>query len=173
MIRARHRACGAYVYSLSFMQVGWPFSVHFACSARVTPLHTLKTITITITMSCDFGPIPAPTSPVQEYWERKFKTPSSNVSPAIPLSPQVGRGIEEQLKKALNDLKKKQAASEKDADGSPGLEDSKTIDPVPQRKGSLASSTGYTAPSSTGLLKRRSLAGGSAASQPSSRRPSR
>jgi hypothetical protein len=124
-------------------------------------------------MSVDFGPIPAPTSPVQEYWERRFKTPSSNVSPAIPLSPQVERGIEEQLKKALNELAKKQDAGANDAPASPGLEDSKTLDAVPLRKGSVASSTGYTAPSSTGLLKRRSLIGSGAASEVSSRRPSR
>ena len=139
--------------------------------ARVTPRCIL------VKMSVDFGPIPMPTSPIQEYFERKYSRVSSeNVSPAIPKSPPpVNCGIEEQLTKALNELARKQAAEAQKSDASPGSprpDDGTPLNVLPQHRGSLAASTGYTALCSDRNLKRRSLAGGSAGSQSSSRRSS-
>jgi hypothetical protein len=114
-----------------------------------------------------------PISPIQEYFERKFKAASENSSPAIPVSPQVERGIEEQLTRALKELAKKQAASAQQANITSGSDDGTALNVLPQRRGSLAASTGYTAPSTSGQLKRRSLGGGNIASQIPSRWPSR
>ena len=114
-----------------------------------------------------------PTSPIQEYFERKFKAASEGSSPAIPVSPKIERGIQEQLTKALNELAKKQAASSRQANVTSGSDDGTTLSALPQRRGSLAASTGYTAPSTSGHLKRRSLGGSNITSQVSSRRPSR
>lgn len=114
-----------------------------------------------------------PTSPIQEYFERKFKAASENSSPAIPVSPHIEHGIEEQLTKALNELAKKQAASTQQANATSNSDNGTPLNALPQRRGSLAASTGYTAPSTSGHLKRRSLVGSNIASQTSSRRPSR
>ena len=117
-------------------------------------------------MSCDFGPIPMPTSPIQEYFERRLKAsrPSSeNVTPAIPVSPQspqVERGIEEQLTRALAKLAKEQVASNEAATRDIDSNDGTPLDSLPPRRGSLAASTGYTASPTLGRLKRRSLVGG-------------
>ena len=109
-----------------------------------------------------------PTSPIQEYFERKIKAASENSSPAIPVSPQIERRIEEQLTKALNELAKKQAASAQKASATTGSDGGMPLNALPQRRGSLAASTGYTAPSVSGSLKRRSLGGSNMAPELSS-----
>lgn len=138
--------------------------------ARVT---LYKSCNLFVKMSVDFGPIPMPTSPIQEYFERKYKTASQSSSPAIPVSPQIERGIEEQLTNALNELAKTQAASAQQANTTSGSDDGTPLNALPQRRGSLAASTGYTAPSTAGRLKRRSLVSSGSESQGNSRRPSR
>lgn len=132
-------------------------------------------------MSVDFGPIPLPQSPLQDYFERKYRATSENVSPApsavtSPLTE--SNSIQEQLTKALTELAKQQAAdvavrSKDHVVDSEVRPSSQLQDGSMQRRGSSATSTGYTALSAFGLLKRRSMAASEQTTAASSRRTSR
>lgn len=118
-------------------------------------------------MSCDFGPIPAPQSPIQDYFERMYRT-SSNISPAAPVTSPAGEhgSIAEQLSKALADLKKKQDDESTSTSAEIGFDE--------ERRGSSATSTGYAAMQAiTGLFQRRTLPGSDESGEKLDRRPSR
>lgn len=126
----------------------------------------------TFKMSCDFGPIPAPQSPIQDYFERKYRTTSSNVSPPAPVTSPVNEhsSMAEQLAKALANLKKKQ--DDESSSPSQAAPDS-DIHPSLTRRDSTATSTGYAAMQAiTGLFKRRSMGTSTGPIEPSPRQPS-
>lgn len=126
-------------------------------------------------MACDFGAIPMPNSPMQDYFERRLKSSSDNATPLSPQSPKSERSIEAELARALADVAKQQAAEKLARANNTKVapRDDCSFDASPERRGSSASSTGYTAFSSDGHLKRRSLACSTIGSQAPSRRPSR
>lgn len=129
-------------------------------------------------MSVDFGPIPMPSSPMQDYFERKFKTASETSSPAIPVSPTGSeQSIHQELEAALFKLAEKQRK-----DGSTSEEETVKTDKGMQeprvswgtqlqRRDSSATSTG-TAFAKAGHLKRRSTSGAQLLSALANRRPS-
>lgn len=130
-------------------------------------------------MSCDFGPIPLPHSPLQDYFDRKYRRGSGDTSsPTSPIvsSPLSGPSIDEHFTKALADLAKKQAA-EAPEDISSDHIDSKSADArtgvsdQDQRRGSLATASGYAAALVLGRIKRRSVTASSPPNGVTSRQP--
>ena len=145
---------------------------------RYSSISSTGRVTKSFKMSVDFGPIPMPQSPIQDYFERKYKSSSANATPPTPHvhSPRSEHSIENQLAKALADLAKKQSADNTTSihqdDGSASRPET-SGSAAAQRRDSSATSTGYTKLISPGHLKRRSLSGSIISSQASSRRPSR
>ncbi|KAK5162855.1 uncharacterized protein LTR77_011112 [Saxophila tyrrhenica] len=124
-------------------------------------------------MSVDFGPIPLPHSPLQDYFDRKYRRTSETTSAASSaVTSPLGdcSVVEQHLVKALADLAKKQnieatiLSSREQRDEHPHF----GADESTQRRESLATSSGYAAALATGLMKRRR---GQTGADAASRRP--
>ena len=125
-------------------------------------------------MSIDFGPIPFPQSPIQDYFERRRKIASEGSSPAIPRSPSISQDddMPKRLSEALARVAEKQR-KEKKEDQSVMEDKFKTQpDTLRNARRPSATSTGYSASSAyeDGIrqLKRRSLTTSGDTTQPSS-----
>lgn len=131
-------------------------------------------------MSIDFGPIPFPQSPIQDYFERRRKVASEGSSPAIPRSPSIREDddMPKRLSEALAKVAEKQQREKRQNEGA-FADKSRTqisqneYEPFRNARRPSATSTGY---SGSGVydyrvlsqLKRRSLTGSSESSQSSS-----
>lgn len=133
-------------------------------------------------MSCDFGVIPLPYSPLQDYFDRRYGRISGNTSPTSPtISSPLGEqsSVEEQFAKALAALAKKQDAEDaplptevnEDSKSTRARIESETMDGAGPRRESLATSSGYAAMLANGLLKRRSVSACNTEASATSRQP--
>ncbi|KAK3047599.1 hypothetical protein LTR09_010983 [Extremus antarcticus] len=133
-------------------------------------------------MSCDFGVIPLPYSPLQDYFDRRYGRISGNTSPISPtVSSPLGEqsSVEEQFAKALAALAKKQDAEDEplspelseDSKSTSARTDNESMDGAGLRRESLATSSGYAAMLANGLLKRRSVSACNTGTSTTSRQP--